>query len=470
MCRRSPGNAEVTLDWTDAAGATSYNIKRALVTGGPYTTIANTSETSYTDTGLDNNRTYYYVVSGANSIGEGADSGETDASPIAMATWFKTDSITNLSDGADVSLWTDSSGNGNHAIQPLTARRPTFSANAINGKPAIHFDASDESYLWLRRPVQDDFTIMMVYQSTQGVGTGTDFYQGAGLLGGEVGGVVNDFGLSLNANGRVLAGTGNPDTTISSAAGFNDGQPHVVTFQRDQSLGTIRLYVDGVGVSDTGGTQSLTAPSALMLGAQQVLNNYLTGDIAEVRIYNSLLSATPRIYEERALKARYGISGGSAPRVPTDLAALADNHKAMLNWTMAAGAETYSIWRSTDGGTTYELIASGLTNSSYVDTFAVSEQDILYRVAGVNDYGTGTQTVALSVNVPMPELAFLATIDSVDMCWTNWADDWTLYGATNLSEPLTWQPLTTGIESNEAGFSISLPTDSPYHFFQLSYP
>ena len=254
------GNAEVTLDWTDAAGATSYNIKRALVTGGPYTTIANTSETSYTDTGLDNNRTYYYVVSGANSIGEGADSGETDASPVAMATWFKTDSITNLSDGADVSLWTDSSGNGNNAIQPLTARRPTFSANAINGKPAIHFDASDESYLWLRRPVQGDFTIMMVYQSSQGVGTGTDFYQGAGLLGGEVGGVVNDFGLSLNANGRVLAGTGNPDTTISSAAGFNDGQPHVVTFQRDQSLGTIRLYVDGVGVSDTGGTQSLTAP------------------------------------------------------------------------------------------------------------------------------------------------------------------------------------------------------------------
>ena len=118
-----------------------------------------------------------------------------------------------------------------------------------------------------------------------------------------------------------------------------------------------------------------------MLGAQQVLNNYLTGDIAEVRIYNSVLSTTPRIYEERALKARYGISGGSAPRVPTDLAALADNHTAMLNWTMAAGAETYSIWRSTDGGTTYELIASGLTNSSYVDTFAVSEQDILYRVA-----------------------------------------------------------------------------------------
>ena len=69
----------VSLNWNAANNATSYYVKRSLVSGGPYTTNANPTATSYTDTGLTNCTTYYYVVSAINNIGEGTNSIEASA-------------------------------------------------------------------------------------------------------------------------------------------------------------------------------------------------------------------------------------------------------------------------------------------------------------------------------------------------------------------------------------------------------
>jgi autotransporter-associated beta strand protein len=73
------GNAQVALNWGASAGATSYNVKRATVSGGPYTIIANPTTTSYTDTSVASGTTYYYVVSTINTGGEGLNSGEVSA-------------------------------------------------------------------------------------------------------------------------------------------------------------------------------------------------------------------------------------------------------------------------------------------------------------------------------------------------------------------------------------------------------
>lgn len=70
----TPGDAAVALTWNTSSNAVNYNVKRSTVGGGPYTTIATSSTTSYTDTGLVNCASYYYVVSGTNSYGESADS------------------------------------------------------------------------------------------------------------------------------------------------------------------------------------------------------------------------------------------------------------------------------------------------------------------------------------------------------------------------------------------------------------
>ena len=86
------GISSVTLNWNTASNATSYNVKRATVSGGPYTTNANTTATSFTDTNVANCTTYYYVVSGVNAIGEGTNSNEAAAKVVGSSYYFAVNS------------------------------------------------------------------------------------------------------------------------------------------------------------------------------------------------------------------------------------------------------------------------------------------------------------------------------------------------------------------------------------------
>jgi hypothetical protein len=80
------GNAQVSLTWTASSGATSYKVKRSTVSGGPYTVIApSVTATTYTDTGLTNGTTYFYVVSAVNTGGESPNSDQASATPTAPA-------------------------------------------------------------------------------------------------------------------------------------------------------------------------------------------------------------------------------------------------------------------------------------------------------------------------------------------------------------------------------------------------
>ena len=79
------GDTQVSLAWNVPATATSYNVKRSTINGGPYTIVGSPSVASYVDTGLVNGTTYYYVVSAINSGGESADSGQVSARPILAA-------------------------------------------------------------------------------------------------------------------------------------------------------------------------------------------------------------------------------------------------------------------------------------------------------------------------------------------------------------------------------------------------
>lgn len=465
------GNASVQLTWSEAPLATSYNLKRALVSGGPYVTLTNIIATTFTDTSIVNNRTYYYVVSPVNVMGEGTNSAPASANTSALVAWFKADAISGLTNGAAISLWPDLTGNGFNALQLLPANQPTLITNAINGFSAVRFNSTNSTYLWFYRPVQDDFTMILIFRSTQGIGTGVNFYEGAGLINGEVSGAVNDFGISLNANGQVLSGVGNPDTTVHSGTGFNNGLPHVVTFKRTKSNGALALYVDGTQVaSSTGGTQSLTAPNFLTLGAQAVLNNFLNGDIGEVQIYNTALADADRLAQERALKCKFNLSGGLTPPVPTSLTGVASNRLINLNWTLASGASGYNLWRSTDGGASYQIAASGLTVSSFVDTNAANGQANFYQVAATDGCGASANSAAISVFLPVPAISMSVNANSLTMNWPNWATGWGLFSTTNLAPPAVWSAVTNAVANTSGQFTVTLPIGSGIQFFRLMSP
>jgi hypothetical protein len=77
------GNALVKLAWNAATGATGYAVNRATASGGPYSIIALTSLTSYTNTGLANGTTYYFSIASSNAFGLSGLSAYAGATPTA---------------------------------------------------------------------------------------------------------------------------------------------------------------------------------------------------------------------------------------------------------------------------------------------------------------------------------------------------------------------------------------------------
>ncbi|HXU32508.1 MAG TPA: proprotein convertase P-domain-containing protein [Thermoanaerobaculia bacterium] len=81
------GQTTATVSWTASAGATGYNILRSTTSGGPYTLVGTSATTSFADTGLTCNTSYFYVVQATNAPGcASANSAQatatTDACPV----------------------------------------------------------------------------------------------------------------------------------------------------------------------------------------------------------------------------------------------------------------------------------------------------------------------------------------------------------------------------------------------------
>ena len=172
---------------------------------------------------------------------------------------------------------------------------PTLAvAGAITGdsNTAVQFDGVSD-YGSVARQISDDFSIEFWFKSTQGIGTGITWWQGAGLVDAD-GRTSNDYGVSLRSDGRVVTGVGNPDTSIvSSSGGYSNGAWHQVVFTRTKSTGALQLYIDdaSAGSATATNTSSLTSPANISFGRIQTGTNYFTGYLDEVAVYNTVLSA-----------------------------------------------------------------------------------------------------------------------------------------------------------------------------------
>jgi len=87
------GSGTVNLTWFPTGGATSYTVSRSASSGGQYRKIGRVvspAPTSFTNTGLKNGATYYYVVTGTNSAGTSPESAPVAATPMAPPTFTST--------------------------------------------------------------------------------------------------------------------------------------------------------------------------------------------------------------------------------------------------------------------------------------------------------------------------------------------------------------------------------------------
>lgn len=474
------GNNQVALNWSGVTGVTGYDILRATQSGGPYTSIGAIYATSYVDGTVTNGTAYYYAVAAMNALGDGPRTPEVSATPslaVSLQTWLAANAITGLVNQAAVADWPDLSGNGDDAIQTNAIQRPAYVTNAINRLPVVRFNAGNSNVLTFSRPVQDDFTIFCVFRSTQGYGSGTLYFEGAGLVNGEVSGVTDDFGTCLFANGSVSAGTGDPDVAADSPGGYNDGNPHLMTFRRTESTGETDLFMDSVFVGATNGsTTPLTAPAQLVLGAQQTMLNFFSGDIAEVKIFSSALPDNQRLTEEAELECKYGITStnetATAPAVPAGLTGQPGSRAVLVSWPVSSGAVAYDVSSAANTGGPFTPLAVNLAANSYLDTNAVSGSTNYYEVTALNNCATSPASTPLAVYLPKPVLILTnAGGAAFTITWPAWAGDWTLSYATNLNPPVVWYPVTNAVVTNSSQLNVTMPAGvSGTRFFRLAAP
>ena len=77
------GDTQVALAWTAVSGATGYHVKRSTTSGSGYAQVSAPAGVSFTDIGLTDGTTYFYIVTAVNAYGESSNSLEANAKPMA---------------------------------------------------------------------------------------------------------------------------------------------------------------------------------------------------------------------------------------------------------------------------------------------------------------------------------------------------------------------------------------------------
>jgi titin len=122
----APGNGQVALAWSHSPRAAAYTVKRALTPNGPYAPIGQTPQFAYSDTGLANGTTYYYVVSARNDSGESLDSVQTQAMPVSPP--GAPTELTATAGNRHVALaWTAISGASGYVVKRATTSGGAYS-------------------------------------------------------------------------------------------------------------------------------------------------------------------------------------------------------------------------------------------------------------------------------------------------------------------------------------------------------
>jgi len=191
------------------------------------------------------------------------------------------------------SQWRDQSGNGRTASMATTTRQPTFVPGALNGRPVIRFSGAQSMNL----NVFSQPTLFSVFVVGKNSLTSESFSM---ILG--PGGNSPNNQLRWNNGSQALFVTQNAGTIVTSPIG-NTRVYHALSARYDGS--TMTFYRDGNAMSSTNFTT--TAPWTIASVGSWYSTYYMTGDLAEVIIYDRALSEAERASVNAYLRSKYNL-------------------------------------------------------------------------------------------------------------------------------------------------------------------
>jgi hypothetical protein len=200
--------------------------------------------------------------------------------------------------GGKISVALDRTGAGRHATQAVAGNRPVWPGPLLNGLPTSEHTAASSQYLAMPSLAAltsgEIFIVVRINADPPVAGKTALWYNGTSGLGmtfpHTTGIIYDDFGSTTRQT------VGDPASLLTT--------PRIYNVSSAPSDWVARL--DGVTLFSTA-TNTVGFAAAPLLGASSGLANMLDGVIAEVLPYSRKLTDNERDYNNRYLKAKWGL-------------------------------------------------------------------------------------------------------------------------------------------------------------------
>ncbi|MBO6792637.1 MAG: T9SS type A sorting domain-containing protein [Balneolaceae bacterium] len=247
------------------------------------------------------------------ALGNGLpESGDETPQPIANFNWLTSPLPSNnlalhldagrgfTTSNDSISVWADLSGNDHDATQDNLLRRPVVQDSAINGQTGLRI-RSGLNYITL--PTAADLGIQnndyeaFIVAKTRTINSSTAF-----LMAGS----IENFELHINgsAGARFIPNSGNY-IDAGSIGDYSDAEAHLYNVEATSTFGKVKVN-RSISTIDSSNAHSSYSGN-LYLGIRFDNSYQFDGDIAEVIIYNSILSENDRNEVESYLMKKYAI-------------------------------------------------------------------------------------------------------------------------------------------------------------------
>lgn len=446
----TPGNNQVSLFWNSSTGATSYNVKRATVSGGAYTTIASSATNYYTNSPANNGTTYYYVVSAVNSNGESPNSREVSATPSATP-----QAPTHLSAAAGgdyIGLgWWASTGATSYSVKRAT----------VSGGPYTTIAGSVTDTSYIDKSLSNGATYYYVVSAANSAGSGQNSTQ-----------------ASANYTIPVPLGfTATPgNTQVLLSWDWNSNNSGIPLYN------VKRATISG-GPYTTIASFASSATNTFYYGNTRA-TIYSDNSVSNGITYYYVVSVVNTIGQGTNSAQASAIPSATSLIPPTGLSATAGNGTVALSWTASTGATSYNVLRSTYLGglqsTPYIGITNLLTTTTYNDNSVTNFNTYSYMVRSVNAGGQSTNsnwTIATPSTLPQtpptaPPTGVSATAGNgqVSLSWTasTGATQYSIFRATVSGGPYSRVGLNIG-NTSTTYTDASLSNGTTYYYVINAY-
>lgn len=317
-------------------------------------------------------------------------SGFDPSTVSGLVAWWKADSLA-LNDGDAVATWLDSSINGRDATQATSGQRPVYKASIINGKPVVRFDRSlSQKLAFTPVSLSSGVTVFIVAAVTSVTQWGGPLtWQAASQIGFLM---PSDLASSWQPHmtERLADGT---EGLHSKTALTYDASPRVYGWRSDYTAGGTTPYIDAGAVTRQTGTSGWGSVEAFIGKGF----DHFTGDIAEILVYNGVLSDTDVASIQDYLGGKYGLfgTGGGGG----DAVTLTDSV------TTASGI-SHNVTPS-DNLTLSDALAAAV-QKALADTATLSDATSLGVGESISDSLTLADALALQVGKILADTATLA--------------------------------------------------------------